>query len=135
MTLLTWNHASSVGVRVLDQQHGILLDTLNELGVAIASGAHPEAISEKLARLMDFTQRHFQTEEALMDRYSYPQREEHVIEHQRMMAQIADVARAMQHGEPMHLRSLTGFVRRWFMTHIEGQDHVYGEWLNRQGID
>jgi hemerythrin len=135
MALLTWNHASSVGVRVLDQQHGILLDSLNELGVAIASGAHAEEISEMLARLIDFTRRHFETEEALMDRYEYPDRDEHVSEHQHMMAQIADTTRAMQRGEPVHLRALTGFVRRWFMSHIEGQDHVYGEWLNQQGID
>ena len=135
MTLLTWNHASSVGVRVLDQQHGILLDTLNEIGVAIASGARVEEINELLARLIDFTRRHFETEETLMARYEFPQRDEHISEHKRMMAQIADTVHAMQHGEPIHLRTLTGFLRRWFTMHIEGPDHVYGEWLNRQGIE
>jgi hemerythrin-like metal-binding protein len=135
MTVLTWNHASSVGVRVLDQQHGILLDTLNELGVAIASGAHATVLSEIVARLIDFTRRHFETEEILMERFEYPESEEHISEHKRMLAQIADAARAMQHGEPLHLRTLTGFLRKWFVSHIEGADHEYGEWLNRQGID
>ena len=31
MTLLTWNHACSVGVKAMDDQHGILMDAMNEL--------------------------------------------------------------------------------------------------------
>lgn len=135
MTVVTWNNASSVGVRVLDQQHGVLLDSVNELGVAIANGAHKEELHELLERLLDFTRRHFDTEEILMERYEYPEREEHTKEHQHLMAQIEDSARAMLHGEPTHLRALTGFLRRWFTAHCEGSDHEYGEWLNRQGID
>ena len=42
MSLLTWNHASSVGVRALDDQHGILMDTTNELRLTLLHGGGRE---------------------------------------------------------------------------------------------
>jgi hemerythrin len=38
VALLTWNHACSVGVRAMDDQHGILMDTMNELRLAVVRG-------------------------------------------------------------------------------------------------
>ena len=46
VALLTWNHACMIGVRAMDDQHGILMDTLNdqatvpgfELGMGAAVG-------------------------------------------------------------------------------------------------
>ncbi len=135
MTQLKWNHALSVGVRILDQQHGVLLDTLNQLSVGIAGGAPANEVRELIERLVDYTQRHFQSEEALMEQYGFPGRLEHQAEHQRLLAQIVDAARAMQLGEPVHLRTMVGYVRQWFVTHTEGIDRVLGEWLNQQGVE
>lgn len=135
MTLLQWNHTSSVGVQILDQQHGLLMDTLNELSVGIAGGAPANEVRELIARLLEYTKRHFQTENKLMEEYEYPGREEHIAEHERLVVQIADAARAMQMGEPVHLRTLTGYIRQWFSTHMEGIDHELGEWLNTQGVE
>jgi hemerythrin-like metal-binding protein len=135
VTEIHWGNSSSIGVRLLDQQHDVLFEAINELGVAIANGARKEELHEQLARLLDFTCRHFYAEEVLMERYEYPEREKHVNEHQHMMLQIEDAARAMEHGEPAHLRSLTGFLRRWFTTHMDDSDQECGEWLTRQGIE
>ena len=48
MTLLTWNHACSVGVRAMDDQHGILMDAINELRIAVGRGCGREKASELL---------------------------------------------------------------------------------------
>lgn len=135
MTLLMWNHASSVGVRILDQQHGVLMDTLNQLSVGIASGAPANEVQELIERLVEYTRRHFQSEQALMEQYAYPGRMAHEAEHQKLLAQIVDAARAMQLGEPVHLRTMTGFIRQWFSTHMDGIDHELGDWLNQQGVE
>ena len=135
MTLLQWNHASSVGVQILDEQHGVLIDTLNALSVGAAGGAPANEVRELIARLLEYTKRHFQTENMLMEKFEYPGYEEHKTEHERLVVQIADAGRAMQMGEPVHLRMLTGYVRQWFSAHMEGTDHELGAWLNTQGIE
>ena len=55
MSLITRNHACTVGVRAMDDQHGILMDTTNELRLAVVHGAGREQISELLDRMIEFT--------------------------------------------------------------------------------
>ena len=46
MTFLTWNHACSTGVKAMDDQHGVLMDTLNELRLALVHGRGRDQVSE-----------------------------------------------------------------------------------------
>jgi len=132
--LVTWSHACTVGVVAMDDQHGILMDTLNELRLAVVRGANHDEVIELMNRLIQFTQMHFRSEEQLMERYAYTGLEEHRSEHNRMLGQIQDSARRLQHGETMILRPLLGYLRDSFQEHMDGPDQDYGPWLNERGV-
>ena len=134
MTLLTWNHACTVGVRALDDQHGILMDTMNELRLALVRGAGREQVSEVLDRLIEFTRMHFSSEEQLLEQHGFPALQAHRAEHQRLLAQILQSAHRAQHGEEVQMRPLLAFLRHWYVAHIEGLDRQYGPWLNERGV-
>ena len=134
MTLLTWKHANMVGVRALDDQHGILMDTMNELRQAVVRGAGREQVSEVLDRLIEFTRMHFATEERLLEQTGFPALAAHRVEHQRVLAQILEAAPRAQHGEEVHMHSLLIFLRDWYVTHIGSLDQEYGPWLNDRGV-
>lgn len=72
MTLLTWSHECIVGVQAMDDQHGILMDTLNELRSKLLHSADRHTISLQLERLIEFSQMHFQSEEQLLEREGFP---------------------------------------------------------------
>ena len=135
MTLVTWNHACMVGVRAMDDQHGILMDTMNELRLATVRGSGREQVSEVLDRLIEFTRMHFSSEEKLMDQYLFPGREEHRAEHQRILAQILQSSHRVQHGEQMQMRPLLCLLRESYSEHIESMDREYGPWLNERGVN
>ena len=135
MALLTGNHACTVGVRAMDDQHGILMDTLNELRLAAVRGSGREQVSEVLDRLIEFTRMHFWSEEQLLEQHGYSGLAEHRAEHQRMLAQILQSSHRVQHGEKMQMRPLLCFLRESYAEHIEGMDHEYGPWLNERGVD
>lgn len=135
MALLTWNYANSVGVRAMDDQHGILMDTLNELRLAAVRGAGREQVSEILDRLIEFTRMHFWSEEQLMEQYAFPGLVDHRNDHQRILAQILQSSHRVQHGEKMQMRPLLGFLRESFTEHFDGLDGEYGPWFNERGID
>jgi hemerythrin-like metal-binding protein len=135
VTLLTWNHTSTVGVRAMDDQHGILMDTLNELRLAAVRGSGREQVSEVLDRLIEFTRMHFWSEEQLLEQNGYAGLDEHRSEHQRIMAQILQSSHRVQHGEKMQMRPLLCFLRESYAEHIEGMDREYGPWLNERGVD
>jgi hemerythrin-like metal-binding protein len=134
VALLTWNHACTVGVRAMDDQHGIIMDAMNELRLAVVRGSGREQISESLDRLIEFTRLHFRCEEQLMERSGFPGLSEHRAQHQSMLARMLQSARRMQYGEGVPLRALLSSLRNGFIDHIEDLDRQYGSWLNEMDI-
>ncbi len=135
MALLTGSNACMVGVRAMDDQHGILMDTLNELRLAAVRGSGREQVSEVLDRLIEFTRMHFCSEELLLEQHRFPGLPEHRTEHQRMLAQILQSSHRVQHGERMQMRPLLCFLRESYAEHFEGMDCEYGPWLNEHGVE
>jgi len=135
VSLLTWNHACRVGVRAMDDQHGILMDAMNELRLALVRGAGREQVSKLLDQLIEFARMHFASEEQLMEQTGYPGLAEHRKLHHTILAQILESAHRLQYGEGVEMQSLLCYLRDWFLQHIEESDHQYGPWLNERGIE
>ena len=134
MTLLTWNHACTVGVRAMDDQHGILMDTMNELRLALVHGSGREPVSALLDRLIEFTRMHFSSEEQLMEQSSFPSLPEHRAEHLRLLGLLRKAAHHLQHVVNLPMRPLLCQLRDGYLDHIEGLDQKYGPWLNQRGV-
>jgi hemerythrin len=135
MALLTWNHLCSVGVEAMDDQHGLLMDTMNELRREAVRGSGREQVSEVMDRLIEFTRMHFWSEEQLMEKHDFPGLAAHRTEHQRILAQILQSSQRLRHGEKMWMRPLLHFLRESYAEHIERMDCEYGPWLNERGIE
>ncbi len=134
MTLLTWNHACEVGVRAMDDQHGILMDAMNELRLAVVHGCGQEHVSQLLEQLIDFTSMHFASEEQLMERARFPGLAAHCAAHREILEQIRHTAQRLQRGEGLKMRPLLCNLRDWYIAHIEEMDREYGPWLNERGV-
>lgn len=134
MALLTWNHNCTVGVRAMDDQHGILMDAMNELRLAVVRGASREQVSQLLDQLVEFTRMHFASEERLMEQTEFAGLAEHRAEHHRLLAQGLQLAHRLQYGEGVDLSSLLSFLRTSYTEHIADLDQQYGPWLNERSI-
>jgi hemerythrin-like metal-binding protein len=118
----------------MDDQHGILMDTMNDLRLALVRGSSREQVSELLDRLIEFTRMHFWSEEQLLQQHGFPGLAEHCAAHHSLLAQILQSAHRVQHGEGVEVRSLLSFLRDWYLEHIESLDQQYGPWLNEHGV-
>ena len=134
MTLLTWSHACSVGVRAMDDQHGILMEAINALRLALVRGAGQEKISELLDELIEFTRMHFWSEEQIMAQTGFAGLAEHRAEHHRILADILQSAHRLQYGEGVELRPLLCNLHHGFLNHIETMDQKYTPWLRQHGV-
>ena len=134
MTLLTWSHSCSVGVQAMDDQHGILMDTMNELHSALARGCERKIVDDHLKRLVEFSRLHFVCEEQLLERHGFPGLAEHRQAHQELLRQIQKTVENVEHTDGVEAHSLLNFLRTWYSEHIEQLDQQYGPWLNERGI-
>ena len=132
MSPLIWSHTCLTGILAMDDQHGILMDTLNELRSAISHGS--KETEEVLHRLMALSMLHFDAEESLMSRFSFPDIEVHRAEHQRLLAQLAEFSNSYAAGSTGRERTFVDFLRSWFHDHVEGMDQHYGPWLRERGV-
>lgn len=134
MALLTWNHACSAGVRAMDDEHGILMDAMNELRLTLTRGCGREKISEMLDQLIEFMRMHFRREEQLMEQSGFAQLGQHRAEHHRLLAEMLQAAHRLQYGEEFDLRPLLCELHDEFFKHIAGIDREYGPWLNQRAV-
>jgi hemerythrin len=132
--LLTWNRVSSVGVRAMDQQHGVLMDTLHDIRQAVMQGAGRERVTRELSRLLEFTRQHFLSEERLLEQMGFPALEHHREAHARLLKQLQSLLERAKHGNGAQMQAAAVAPREWFVDHIEQMDANYGEWLNERGI-
>lgn len=118
----------------MDDQHGILMDTVNELRTQLLQGADRNRIEHQLERLIEFTAMHFSCEESLLERYGYPAAEDHRLEHLRLMNEIRQALDQTQHSGSSDLQPLLDFLRGWYINHVEHLDRPYGAWLNARDV-
>jgi len=134
VTALTWSHECIVGVQAMDDQHGILMDTLNELRRVLILGTNRREISLQLERLIDLTQMHFQSEEQLLQQQGFPGASEHRTAHQALLARLYSALEHVNREEVVQFSTLLAFLPAWYIEHVEQLDQPYGIWLNEHGV-
>ena len=129
------SHASTIaGVQEMDDQHGILVDSLSAIGQQLRCGKSGSKLTEQIARLVEFTDLHFGCEESLLLRYDFPGLDEHHKAHRNLMNQIKLAARRAEHAQNAELEQMLTAIRGQYLRHVEELDREYGRWLNAHGV-
>jgi hemerythrin len=84
-------HTFELGHPEIDAQHRTLVDTLNEIGDAIETGAL-DVCHKLFDSLIDTARRHFADEEALLRQVGFPRAEHHASYHRELIARATAVA-------------------------------------------
>ena len=134
MALISWDNKYSVGVKTIDSQHTVLFDILNELHAAMSKGLAQNLTGPLLRKLVDYTNKHFSAEEAMLETAKYPKLAEHRIKHRDLIKQVNDYSARLERGEITVNIHLMNFLRDWLTNHIMKTDHEYGPWLNEHGV-
>jgi hemerythrin-like metal-binding protein len=134
MALVTWTDNLSVGVELIDNQHTVLFNTINELHDAMMKGPGRAKVGELLGRLQVYTCNHFSVEEALMEDAKYAGLATHRIRHRKLTKQVERFAARYLQGDPTLSLELANFLSNWLKNHIQGVDQSYRPWLNKCGV-
>jgi hemerythrin len=134
MAYIEWNDTYSVGVKAMDDQHKKLIDLINQLHDAMKTGQASKEAPGILKNLVDYTHYHFEAEEKMLEKGTYPGLMNQQKMHKTFITQID------QYQTDLPTKSLTigvkisEFLKDWLMTHITVEDKKYGKFMNEKGI-
>ncbi len=127
-----WTSAMSVGVDVLDKDHRMLFSLANQL---LASSRGDDLIMQELVveELFNYTCRHFEREERLLERAGYPELARHRQLHRHMSDKVGNLRRRFLDGYDRELSGeLADMLGNWLNQHILGEDTRYAEVVQRR---
>lgn len=134
MSLILWNNSLSVKIKHVDSQHQKLVDMINLLHDAMKKGQANTTVTKILNDMVTYTLVHFKTEEELFDKYQYPGKKVHKVEHDSFIKKVEEFINDFNSGRKTLSIDILNFLTNWLSNHIKIQDKAYTSFLNSNGV-
>lgn len=132
---IVWLDDYNTNVEDIDEQHRILVNTINEAREKLEVDSSIEALEDITKDLLSYALYHFETEEEMMAEYNYKgynkeDYESHMKQHRDFSAQVVAVREGIKGGNPISTQDLLSFLTNWLINHINKTDKKLGAFLN-----
>ena len=136
MNEVKWTDDLSVGVELIDEQHKMLIEHLNNLAKAVEKQQGPTEIASTLNFLIDYTDFHFSMEERNMKAHNYPGLETHKAQHEEFKTILAYMESEFRDDGPTTIlaESIDTLLVNWLLKHIRVVDVEFGTFLESNGM-
>ncbi|MDR2731922.1 MAG: hemerythrin family protein [Fibromonadaceae bacterium] len=126
-----WLEAMAIGDETIDEQHKQLIKTFNDFMEACKNNRGIHELENSLNFLVDYTVKHFTTEEAIQLKHLYPVHAEHKKIHEGFKVKVAGIVEKFKKEgpTPAMTSSLNFEIGTWIMDHIAKEDRKFAEFL------
>lgn len=127
--MIVWSEYFSTHIEIVDSQHKILFELLNDLSEKYnKSGPDEQSINEALAALVAYSEKHFTEEEQLMVDSKLDERhiKIHRMEHKSFIYDVNNMCNYFSTEEEILTvtEKLVCFITSWLTYHILGTDRI-----------
>lgn len=126
-----------IGIDEMDAQHAHWIHLIEQFRQAAAGHLHhPEgtaAARHALEQLLDYTAKHFASEERFIDAHGYPDTVRHAAKHRELEDEVRKLlAEINGHRVTTTPLKLNLFATVWLMEHIMDEDKHYAVFIQKQ---
>ena len=129
-----WSPDYSVGIKTIDDQHLVLVNTLNRLSAAVSKHEGEKVITGIFDALMSYTRIHFALEERLLLQAKYKDIDAHMEEHRKLLRQLKQLYENHLREEKPVYNETMDFLKVWLIEHIQGVDTRYSAAVKQAGF-
>ena len=126
--LFTWGEQYLTGVEPIDQQHQKLANMINALHAAFQQNYGTSILTSIFEHLSKYLIEHIAFEEAMLERYGYPELGEHRLAHNAFNVQLDQQRQQMESNscdQKEVIEKLLDFLKGWFSSHVLVSDMAY----------
>ncbi|MBK6741957.1 MAG: hemerythrin family protein [Hydrogenophilales bacterium] len=136
---LAWNDSFLTGITKIDEQHKVLVNTLNEAHARLGDQPTREILDDITRNLLSYALYHFETEETLMQEHAYQEAcpeesAKHHKEHRDFSQTVVNLRNGIKEGQLVSREELIGFLSHWLVTHILFTDQKLGAYLTGRNL-
>ena len=112
------------GNQLIDSEHRQLIDAVNNLLAACATGKGRAELANTTKFLQDYTAKHFGNEEMLQLQYQYPDYVNHKRYHEDFKKVVAGICSKLDKDGPsiILVGEVNSAIAGWLITHIKKED-------------
>ena len=124
---MPWDQRLSTGHDGIDKQHRVLIDLLDQI-----QSVGEDDYEASMSVVLDLTRyviQHFDYEQEMMARFSYPDRQAHQKEHSLLIGQVKGFLDQLSTSE-LSRNQLHALLTDWVNVHICSVDKQFGAFLN-----
>ncbi|MDH5445244.1 MAG: bacteriohemerythrin [Gammaproteobacteria bacterium] len=129
MSFIEFNDSLKVDNKLIDQEHGVLIEYINLLQKAIENETSTRITGQVLEGLTEYTNTHFFVEEEMMKAYDYPDKANHMKAHDGFRNRLATLIEKHENGESELSNSVMEFLKEWLTEHILKIDRKLSDYL------
>jgi len=134
---IKWSKDYEVGIEEIDDQHHILVNTLNEANELLTKDYSLENLQNITKDLLSYALYHFETEEELMQEYNYEEQRpneynSHMKQHRDFSSKVVAVRDSLRAGNLIEQEELISFLLNWLVNHINNTDKKLGAYLKEK---
>lgn len=134
MNIIEFTDDYKTGIETIDYEHEKLVNYLNNIINATKLGDAGRLLIEiNLDELIGYTGFHFKHEEELMEKFNFPDLENHKIGHDKLKKMALDYKKRFDEGHDIS-DDLVAFLQNWLLIHIKGTDHKYVSLFKKNGV-
>ncbi len=121
--LIVWNDNLVTGITEIDEQHRILINSINEANTRLADHTSADILEQISRDLLSYALYHFETEEELMQEFNYLEDNAdhcaaHLQQHREFSAKVVAVRESIKTGNLISREDLLSFLNGWLINHI-----------------
>lgn len=129
-----WSEDFSVKVSLMDDEHKVLFNLINDLNNAMINGESANNISQILMELINYTEYHFKHEEDMLKKIGYPSVGEQEKYHKIFVDKMKEFKKELESGEVLLSVKIIDFLKDWLVSHIVNIDTKYSGFANNNGV-
>ena len=132
--MVEWEDKFSVGISEIDDEHRGLIGILNKAVIANGHDDNTVETLELLGDIIEYSRKHFSTEEAYMLKFKFPEYQLHKKEH----LDFTDMTIRNYHdfisGDYQIANEILEYLKQWLVNHILVTDKKYIDCFKGNGL-
>jgi len=133
---IKWNQIFEMGIVNIDDQHRVLVDTINKANHLLTNDYTIENLQEITKDLINYADFHFKTEEELMETYQYSSYmledyDMHIQEHREFSVKVQNIHDELVEGNSIERAEIINFLCQWLIDHTHTTDKKLGYFLEK----